>query len=121
MIEHQRPGVFALAEQDLLSHIAGEEAIDLLVRYLRDHVLEIGFVGWSEARVGAYGLHLAVLYGENLERGGRAGIAAKGIEEGIVPGLEDRVPVAGKVACEERSAIELTELDRLPARTILAR
>ena len=57
-------------------------------------------MGRLETWVGGHGLDLAVLDGEDLERRLRAGIAAEGIEEGVIAGPELVAPVAVKIGCQ---------------------
>jgi hypothetical protein len=51
MGQHERPGLFALAQKGLLRHIAGEEAVWVVVGDVGDDVLEVGFMRRTEARL----------------------------------------------------------------------
>src|SRR3990172_8025621 len=73
-----------------------------------------------EARVGRNVFHRTVLHGEHHQWRRRAGIATERVEEVVVAGLEFVHAVAVNICRGQRAAVELSEIDSLPARAILA-
>ena len=71
-----------------------------------------------EPRICGHVLDHAVFYREYFERGRRAGIAGKGIEEGVVARGKLVAAVAVEIGRKQRSAIELPDIDRRPGRAV---